>query len=64
MEIRNKQGQLIYTEEGSHNFEDLALREAVLEGMTLQGAYLADANIEGQTFEARISTGAFSSGPI
>jgi uncharacterized protein YjbI with pentapeptide repeats len=47
MEIRNKQGQLIYTEEGSHNFEELALREAVLEGMTLQGAYFADANLEG-----------------
>ena len=51
MEIKNKQGVLIHSGPvGPTGFADLDLRDAVFEGMVLQGAHFYDANLEGANF--------------
>jgi uncharacterized protein YjbI with pentapeptide repeats len=47
MEIKNKQGKLIYS--GSIHFivDDLDLREAMLEGAIMEGAHFDDVNLGG-----------------
>jgi uncharacterized protein YjbI with pentapeptide repeats len=47
MVIRNKDGNIIHEGGDRHNFDDLDLRCAVLEGMALEGAHFDDANLEG-----------------
>ncbi len=47
MQIRNKEGELLFDGELHLNTESLDLPEAVLEGQNLQGAHFDGANLQG-----------------
>jgi len=47
MEIRNKSGVLLHEAKRFRDLSDLDLRDAVLEGFTLQGAHFDYTNLEG-----------------
>jgi len=47
MQIRDKNGQVIYEGGEERYFDDLDLRDAAMEGLTLQGASFCDTNLAG-----------------
>jgi uncharacterized protein YjbI with pentapeptide repeats len=49
--IRDKKGALLHEADRFHDLSDLKLRNAVLDGLTLQGVHFEHANLDGATLK-------------